>query len=98
MGFDLGQHLIVARAAGQAARSERLERKQRHLDDVRTSDVPANGQWDRRNCAAEVWLSIVPSRLNGTSISEDEWRDNVQLRYNTSHSKCLIGVMDVVNG
>ncbi len=70
----------MARAAGQAARSKRLEREQRHLD-VRASDVPADGRWDKKNCATGVWLSVVPSWLNGTSILEDEWRDNIQLRY-----------------
>ncbi len=34
------------------------------------------------NCASGVWLTVVPSRLNGTSISADEWHDNVRLRYN----------------
>ena len=81
VGFDLGQHLIVVQAAGQAAQSKRLEREQGHLD-VRASDVPVDGQRDKRNCAAGVWLLIVPSRLNGTGISDDEWSDNVRLRYN----------------
>ena len=29
-----------------------------------------------------MWLTVVPSRLNGTGISAEEWRDNVRLRYN----------------
>ena len=79
--FDLGTHLAVARDAGQAARRERLEREQRFLI-ARASDSPADERRDKRNCASGVWLTVVPSRLNGTSISADEWRDNVRLRYN----------------
>ena len=79
--FDIGTHLAVARDAGQASRSGRLEREQRFLN-VRASDSPADGRRNKRNCASGVWLTVVPSRLNGTSISADEWRDNVRLRYN----------------
>ncbi len=55
--------------------------EQWHLD-VRASDVLADGRWDKQNCVAGVWLLIVPSQLNGTSISEDEWCNNVCLWYN----------------
>ena len=79
--FDLGTHLAVARDAGQAARSGRLEREQWFLN-ARASASPADERRDKRNCASGVWLTVVPSRLNGTSISADEWRDNVRLRYN----------------
>ncbi|KAL7426097.1 hypothetical protein ACHAXH_000232 [Discostella pseudostelligera] len=48
--------------------------KQRFLN-ARASDLPADKRWDKRNCASGVWLTVVPSRLNGTSISADEWRD-----------------------
>ncbi len=79
--FDIGTHLAVARDAGQAARRERLEREQRFLN-ARASDSPADERRDKQNCASGVWLTVVPSRLNGTSISADEWRDNVRLQYN----------------
>jgi len=79
--FDIGSHLATAKAAGQAARSGRLEREQRTLD-ARARESPADGRRDKRNCASGAWLSIVPSQLNGTSISADEWRDYVRLRYN----------------
>jgi hypothetical protein len=49
---------------------------------ARASDSPADERRDKRNCTFGVWLTVVPSRLNGTSISADEWRDNVRLRYN----------------
>ncbi len=31
-----------------------------------------------------MWLTIVPSRLNGTGISAEEWHNNARLRYNHS--------------
>jgi hypothetical protein len=79
--FNLYDHQATARAAGQAARSGRLEREQRYLD-VRARESAADGRRDKRNSASGVWLTIVPSRLNGTGISAEEWRDNIRLRYN----------------
>jgi hypothetical protein len=78
--FDLYMHQSVAQAAGQAAQSERLGQEQQYLD-ARAHDSAADRRRDKRNCASGVWLTV-PSRLNGTGISADEWRDNVQLRYN----------------
>ena len=79
--FDIGTHIATTRTAGQAARSERLEREQRTLN-AQASESPADAKQDKWNCASGVWLLAVPNRLNGTDISADEWRDNVRLRYN----------------
>ena len=35
-----------------------------------------------RACKAGIWITCFPNRLNGTSISADEFHDNVRLRYN----------------
>ena len=35
-----------------------------------------------RNCRNGAWLTVVPSRLNGTDLSANEFRDNIRLRYN----------------
>ena len=32
--------------------------------------------------SAGIWLSCIPSRLNGTELSAEEFRDNLRLRYN----------------
>ena len=79
--FDLGRHVAQARVAGQMVREARLGREQQHLNE-RGTDAPAVKRRDLRGCAAGVWLTVMPNRLNGTSISAEEWRDNVRLRYN----------------
>ena len=79
--FDLGQHMAGAKAAGAAVRAARLGREQQHLDQ-RGRDAPATKRRELRSCEAGAWLTVIPNRLNGTSISTDEWRDNVRLRYN----------------
>jgi hypothetical protein len=35
----------------------------------------------RRACESGQWLSVKPSRLNGTALSAEEFRDNVRLRF-----------------
>jgi len=35
-----------------------------------------------RSCETGAWLTIVPSSLNGSILSAEEFRDNVRLRYN----------------
>ncbi len=70
--FDLGHHLDTARHLG---------REQRHLDQ-RGKDAPAVKRRELQSCAVGAWLTVVPNRLNGTSLSAEEWRDNIRLRYN----------------
>ncbi len=77
--FDLAAHRTCATVAGQAAGKSRLIGEQLFLD-RRGRDNPSVARRDKRNCAAGAWLS----RLNGTSLLADEWRDNVRLRYNHS--------------
>ncbi len=79
--FNLYVHQAMAWAAGQASRSGRLEQVQQYLD-AQACESAVDGRRDKRNSALGVWLTIVPSRLNGTGISAEEWRDNVWLRYN----------------
>ena len=35
-----------------------------------------------RACQTGLYLKVVPSHINGTVLSADEWRDNTRLRYN----------------
>ena len=78
--FDPGAHRMCSTEAGAAARRDRLQDEQIFLD-RRGRDKPAVARRDKRNCAAGTWLSVFPNRLNGTSLSADEWRDNVRLRH-----------------
>ncbi len=81
--FNLGTHRHCATKARQVARKSRLSNERLFLD-RRGRDNPSVARQDNRNCAAGAWLSVFPNRLNGTSLSADESRDNVCLRYNHS--------------
>jgi hypothetical protein len=35
-----------------------------------------------RACEAGIWLTCIPSRLHGTELSQEEFVDNLRLRYN----------------
>ncbi len=37
---------------------------------------------DKRNCKSGTWLTAIPKRLNGTSLTADQWLNNVSLRCN----------------
>jgi hypothetical protein len=45
-------------------------------------DKPAIKHRDILASAAGLWLSVIPNRLNGNSLAAEEFRDNLQLRYN----------------
>ena len=71
---------MCATKAGAAAQRDWLQDKQMFLD-RRGREKPAVARWDKCNYAASTWLLVFSNRLNGTSLSEDEWRDNVRLWY-----------------
>ena len=49
---------------------------------ARGINKPAIKCWDILASAAELWLSIIPNRLNGNSLSAEEIHDNLRLRHN----------------
>ena len=87
--FEPGAHRMCATEAGAAAQRDRLQDEQIFLD-RRGRDKPAVERRDKQNCAAGAWLSVFPNRLNGTSLSTDEWRDNVRLWYNHAGNACSL--------
>ena len=66
---------------GQYGRTERLGREQKFVD-ARGVNKPAVKCQDILARAAGLWLSVIPDRLNGNSLSAGEFRDNLRLRYN----------------
>ncbi|KAL7528055.1 LOW QUALITY PROTEIN: hypothetical protein ACHAXR_003653 [Thalassiosira sp. AJA248-18] len=77
--FDFRTHCERAEYFLQKARKQRLEGEQDFLDQ-RAEGMPAVK--DLRNCSNGVWITIIPSRLNGTGLSADECQDSWRLRYN----------------
>ena len=58
-----------------------LKREQRFVD-ARGIDKPAVKRRDILAGAAGLWLSVIPDHLKGNSLSAEEFRDNIRLRYN----------------
>ena len=79
--FSVGRHKSVATEARGNYKSERLQRELAYLG-TRGEGKPATKRRDKRNSRAGLWLSVIPSRINGTWLSANEWRDNVRLCYN----------------
>ena len=80
---------------GQYGREERLKRDRKFVN-ARGIDKPAVKRRDILAGAAGLWLSVIPDRLNGNSLSAEEFRDNLRLRYNFSRSTCRSSAMAVV--
>ena len=79
--FDNNSHRIFATIVGTASRNAHLEREQDFLD-TQWVRKPGVKRQDKQACKAGLHNSVVPSSLNGTSLSANEWWDNVRLRYN----------------
>ncbi|KAL7533156.1 hypothetical protein ACHAXR_005075, partial [Thalassiosira sp. AJA248-18] len=79
--FDFRTHREVA---GEAIARARNLRKGRELTVLaeRGDGAPAVKRRDERNSRNGAWITIIPSRLNGTDLSADEFLDNMRLRYN----------------
>ena len=81
MDFCRRLHTLTCAAAAKAARTSRLEGEKAFLAE-RGRDDPELREQDVIACASGIWLSAPPSRLNGTMVTREEWRDNVRVRYN----------------
>jgi len=79
--FDICTHRLKSAEALKKAKEKRLKREAAALAE-RREGKPAVGRRDTRNCHNGYWLTVVPSRLNGTDLSANEFRDNIRLRYN----------------
>jgi hypothetical protein len=66
---------------GQYGRTARQGREQKFVDE-RSIDKPAIKRWGILSGAAGLWLLVIPDHLNGNSLSAEEFRDNLWLRYN----------------
>jgi hypothetical protein len=79
--LDMEDHRDCVVCWGLYARTECLGCKQKFVD-ARGVDKPAIRCWDLLASAAGLWLLVIPDRLNGNSLSAEEFHDNLGLRYN----------------
>jgi hypothetical protein len=79
--LDSLAHAQSVRQASTAARKERLEEEQGFVETMAsTASRPVKKRLGRIGLTG-AWLTQMPSKLNGTILSKDEFCDNVRLRY-----------------
>jgi hypothetical protein len=79
--LDLVDHRDCVVRWGLYGRTEHLGHERKFVD-TRDVDKPAVKRQDILAGATGLWLSVIPNRLNGNSLSAEESCDNLRLRYN----------------
>jgi hypothetical protein len=79
--LDLEDHRDCVVRWGLYGRTEPLGHKLKFVDSWGV-DKPAVKRWNILVSAAGLWLLVIPDRLNGNSLSAEEFRGNLCLRYN----------------
>ncbi|KAL7503120.1 hypothetical protein ACHAXN_000965, partial [Cyclotella atomus] len=90
--LNLAEHKAAVRKASTKAREKRVKLARELLDER----IERLGQRESfritRAKLSSPWLTCFPSRLHGTELSGEEFRDNIRLRYNLAPlsmpSKC----------
>ncbi len=79
--LDLEDHHDCVVRWGLYGHTECLGCKRKFID-AQGVDKPAVKRWDIQAGAAGLWLSVIPDRLNGNSLSAEEFCDILWLSYN----------------
>jgi hypothetical protein len=79
--LDLEDHHDCVVCWGLYGCAERLGRERKFVD-AWGVDKPAVKHQDILAGATGLWLLVIPDRLNGNSLSAEEFHDNLWLRYN----------------
>ncbi len=79
--LNLEDHRECVVRWGQYGCTAHLGHEQKFVD-ARGKNKPAVKPRDILAGSAGLWLLVIPDRLNGNSLSVEEFRDNLRLRYN----------------
>ncbi|KAL3795565.1 hypothetical protein ACHAWO_009861 [Cyclotella atomus] len=80
--LNLALHQEKVKLASEEARKTRAHLESALLRE-REEDMGPSEKWRiRRSSASGTWLTCLPSWVNGTELSKDEFQDNIRLRYN----------------
>eukprot|EP00957_Ditylum_brightwellii_P164681 12538525-Ditylum_brightwellii.AAC.1 len=75
------QHKACVRVGSLAARKAQTDRELQALEAMKEGKTTqAKNKLDRGK-ETRAWLKVIPNRLNGSELSEEEFRDNLCLRY-----------------
>ena len=79
--LSMGDHHTAMREGRASARTSGKAMAETSLTTLCSSMTPLDARRTRRNEEAGAWISIQPTYTNGLSLSKDEWRDGVRMRY-----------------
>ena len=79
--FSSVDHIATRNVVLNALADEKAEQMKTALESVLSTLDPDTARTIRRGKLCGQWLSVMPSTVNGTELSAQEFRDNLQLRY-----------------
>ena len=74
-------HQSVASQARRKARKQRTAAQDARFDELASTERPTVKRRMERSARTGAWLTTMPSLLNGTDLSADEFRDSLRIRY-----------------
>jgi hypothetical protein len=79
--LDCAEHYKCCRASSESARLRKEAEQQKALMARMAAANPLLRGWLDRSQLAGAWITAVPNRLNGMELSEEQFHDNLRLRY-----------------
>jgi hypothetical protein len=80
-GLNAEAHKAVVKAAGNAARKARLKGEEENLKGLKSSGGRKVAKGLGRMGKTGAWLSVIPNRFDGTELLQEEFQDNLFIRY-----------------
>ena len=74
------RHKAEASAGQRSARRSKTKEQQAALDAILEASTPTDARRIKRSAETGAWLTSLPSLLNGTELSAEEFRDSLRLR------------------
>eukprot|EP00957_Ditylum_brightwellii_P102990 7848851-Ditylum_brightwellii.AAC.2 len=80
-GMQYAAHRACMRESSAGAQKAQAVREKVALDQMRKDQPEAVGSRLDRGTETGAWLTVIPNHLNCTELSQEEFRDNLRLRY-----------------
>mmetsp|Transcript_37593 Transcript_37593/g.78738 ORF Transcript_37593/g.78738 Transcript_37593/m.78738 type:complete len:434 (+) Transcript_37593:218-1519(+) len=79
--LDSVAHKACVREAGTKARKEKAAKEKAQVDAMKETASKAVTKRLERIGETGLWMTLPPCRIDGTTLSQEEWQDNARLRY-----------------
>ena len=80
-GLNYAAHRLCVRLGSWSAQLERAKREEKAMTGRMGAGSKSGKHKLMRSMETGAWLTVVPDSLNGTELSQEEFRDNLRLRY-----------------